>query len=165
MSGPAPVPSGTGRYDGLADHDFSPWGLRVIVQPTVRRKEGSPITAFSKNRPLQALPLSLGPPTHPGWSPAALTVSRRDRDVGQRRILLGAVPVFLTSLDMHYIPHCDLPLFMLGRHDATTTRHYENLIAAMSMPPGRSTRAKIDDATAIVVGRVIRDDGLPCPCH
>jgi len=42
----------TGHYGGLAYHDFSPWGLRVIVHPTVCRKEGSPITAFSKNRPL-----------------------------------------------------------------------------------------------------------------
>jgi hypothetical protein len=35
----------------------------------------------------------------------------------------------------------------------------------MGMPPGRGAGAKIDDATAIVVGRVIRDDGLSCPCH
>src|SRR5215470_8196148 len=35
----------------------------------------------------------------------------------------------------------------------------------MGMPPGRGARAKIDDATAIVVGGVIRDDSLPCPCH
>jgi hypothetical protein len=57
-------------------------------------------------------------------SPAALTVSRRDRDVGQRRILLGAVPVFLTGLDMHYISRRDLTLFVLGRHDPTASRHY-----------------------------------------
>src|SRR5262245_25862257 len=90
--------------------------------------------------------LSLSP-SSPFQSPAALTASGRDRDVGQRRILLGAMPVFLTGLDMHHISRGDLTLFVLGRHDASASRHYENLIAVMGMPPGRGARAKIDDAT------------------
>src|SRR5215475_1575150 len=97
--------------------------------------------------------------------PAALTVSRRDRNVGQRRILLGSVPVFLTSFDMHDISHSDLTLFLLGRHDTATSRDYQNLVAGMGMPSGRSARTKIDDATAIVVRRIIRNDSLSCPCH
>src|SRR5262245_46964015 len=100
-----------------------------------------------------------GPPTHPVWLPATLTVSRRDGDVGERRILLGAVPVFLTGLDMHHIPHGDFTLFVLGRYDTTTSRDYQNLITGMGVPPGCGAGTKIDDATAIVVGRVFRDNG------
>src|SRR5206468_12683063 len=106
-----------------------------------------------------------GSPHSSRMLPAALTASRRDRNVGQRRILLGSVPVFLTGLDMHDISHSDLTLFVLGRHDASASRNYQNLVTAMGMPPGRSARTKIDDATAIVIGRIIRDDGLSCPCH
>src|SRR5262252_7741295 len=98
-------------------------------------------------------------------APAALTTRRRDRDVGQCRVLLGPVPVFLTGLDMHHVSHRDFSFFLLVRNDTGAGRDHQNLVAGVGMPPGRGPSTEIDDTTAVVVRRVVGDDCLPCPCY
>src|SRR5206468_5418762 len=88
-------------------------------------------------------------------SPAALTTGRRDRDVGECRVLLGPVPVFLPGLDMHHVSDRDFSFFLLVRNDAAAGRDHQNLVAGVGMPPGRSARTEIDDAATIIVRREI----------
>src|SRR5262249_12449798 len=66
---------------------------------------------------------------------------------------------------MHHVSDGDFSFFLLVRNDAATGRDHQNLVAGVGMPPGRSARTEIDDATAIVVRRVVGDDCLPCPCY
>src|SRR5262249_57743651 len=102
-------------------------------------------------------------PELPARSPVALTTGRRDRNVGQCRVLLGPVPVFLTGLDMHYVSHRDFSFFLLVRNDTGAGRDHQNLVAGVRMPPAPDPSTEIDDTTAVVVRRVVGDDCLPCP--
>jgi hypothetical protein len=44
--------------------------------------------------------------------PGGLAPDHRDRDMPHRRLRLGAVPMPLAGLDLHYVPHVDLHLLL-----------------------------------------------------
>src|SRR5262249_14616333 len=117
-------------------HAARPAGLLMLNKAVTRvtRRTGS--LSHSSRFQLrhdcaEAQPTPRPAPVRLSCSPAALTTCRRDRDVGERRILLRPVPVFLAGFDVHHVSHGDLPFFAFGRDDATASRDHENLVAGV----------------------------------
>src|SRR5258708_2669942 len=93
-------------------------------------------------------------------SPDCLAADERDRDVAHRRIGLGAVPMAFAGLDMRDIPHIDLALLVLRRHDAGSRGHDQDLVAVVRVPTRRAPLAEVDDGAVVVLRVAWLDDGL-----
>ena len=89
----------------------------------------------------------------------------RHRDMRQRRIRLGAMPVALAGLDVHHVADRDFALLGFAGDDPSARRDDEYLIGIVRMPAGRRSRAEIHDVTAKVVRLPIGDHLLPRAAH
>src|SRR5262245_12244176 len=79
---------------------------------------------------------------------------RRERDVGERRVGGGPVPVLLFRGNVHDVARGDDLLLRLRRDDALARGHEQDLIAAVGVHLVASARAEVDDAEIELVARL-----------
>src|SRR6266436_6790225 len=95
--------------------------------------------------------------------PGGLAADGGDRDMPHRRVCLGAMPMALTSLDVHDITDIDLTLLALVCHHAGARGHDQHLVAVMGMPARRAPLAEVHHTAVVVRGVAGLDYGLPRP--